>query len=198
LGVRLHRQPDGIILTNAHVVKGAKEVTVKLTDRREYRAKVLGADPNRRGGAAHRRQKCLWCSWAKWRTCVGRMLAIGSPFGFGTVTASRQRQGPLPARRQRRAVHPDGRAHQQQQLVARCSMRGRGGGNSEIYSRSGGYQGVSFAIPIEVATRVQQQIVATARSSARLGVAVQEVKELPTRSSRKTRGRMSWWKRRAS
>jgi serine protease Do len=75
--------PDGIILTNAHVVKGAKEVTVKLTDRREYRAKVLGADPKPTWRCCASTPKtCAVVQLGKWRTCVwANGLAIGSPFG---------------------------------------------------------------------------------------------------------------------
>jgi hypothetical protein len=69
-----YRQPDGIILTNAHVVKGAKEVTVKLTDRREYRAWAQTPKPTWRLRIDAKKTR-LWCSWAKWRTCGGRMGA---------------------------------------------------------------------------------------------------------------------------
>jgi serine protease Do len=140
---------DGLILTNAHVVRGAKEVTVKLTDRREFSAKVLGADP-KTDVAVLRIDARNLPTVALGKTADLRVgdwvLAIGSPFGFeSSVTA-----GVVSAK----------------------------GINSQIYSRSGGYQGVSFAIPIEVATRVQQQIVATGKvQHARLGVSVQEVNQ---------------------
>jgi serine protease Do len=146
---------DGLILTNAHVVRGAKEVTVKLTDRREFSAKVLGADP-KTDVAVLRIDARNLPTVALGKTADLRVgdwvLAIGSPFGFeSSVTAG--------------VVSAKGRTLPDDI-------------NSQIYSRSGGYQGVSFAIPIEVATRVQQQIVATGKvQHARLGVSVQEVNQ---------------------
>jgi serine protease Do len=151
---------DGLVLTNAHVVKGASEVVVKLTDRREFRAKVLGADaktdvavlkidarnlPTVRLGSTRDLQVGEW------------VLAIGSPFGIQTDVAVNPGNsgGPL--------------------FNARGEVVGI---NSQIYSRSGGYQGVSFAIPIELAGKVKDQIVATWKvRHAQLGVAVQEVKQ---------------------
>jgi len=177
--------PDGVVLTNAHVVQGADEVTVKLTDRREFRAKVLGSDratdiavlkidahdlPTVRLGST---QALAVGDW---------VLAIGSPFGFeNSVTA-----GVVSAKG--RALPDDSAVPFIQTDVA--VNPGNSGGplfnargevvgiNSQIYSRSGGYQGVSFAIPIEVAQRVRQQIQATGHAShARLGVTVQEVNQ---------------------
>ena len=177
--------PDGLVLTNAHVVKGASDVTVKLTDRREFRAKVLGADPKTdvavlkidaknlptvRLGSTRDLQVGEW------------VLAIGSPFGFeNSVTAG--------------VVSAKGRSLPDDSLVPFIQTDvavnpGNSGGplfnargevvgiNSQIYSRSGGYQGVSFAIPIELAAKVQEQIVATGTvRHARLGVSVQEVNQ---------------------
>jgi len=177
--------PDGLVLTNAHVVKGASDVTVKLTDRREFRAKVLGADPKTdvavlkidaknlptvRLGSTRDLQVGEW------------VLAIGSPFGFeNSVTAG--------------VVSAKGRSLPDDSLVPFIQTDvavnpGNSGGplfnargevvgiNSQIYSRSGGYQGVSFAIPIELAAKVQDQIVATGKvRHAQLGVAVQEVNQ---------------------
>jgi serine protease Do len=177
--------PDGVILTNAHVVKDANEVTVKLTDRREYRAKVLGADPKTdiavikinasnlpvvKLGNAKALQPGEW------------VAAIGSPFGFeNTVTvgvvSAKGRSLPddstVPFIQTDVAVNPGNSGGP--------LFNGRGevvGINSQIYSRSGGYQGVSFAIPIDVATRVKDQIVATGKvEHAKLGVSVQEVNQ---------------------
>jgi serine protease Do len=149
---------DGLILTNAHVVRGAKEVTVKLTDRREFSAKVLGADP-KTDVAVLRIDARNLPTVALGKTADLRVgdwvLAIGSPFGFeSSVTAG--------------VVSAKGRTLPDDSFVPFL----------QIYSRSGGYQGVSFAIPIEVATRVQQQIVATGKvQHARLGVSVQEVNQ---------------------
>ena len=176
---------DGLILTNAHVVYGAKEVTVKLSDRREFRAKVLGMDPKTdvaviridaqnlptvRLGNTKDLQVGEW------------VLAIGAPFGFeNSVTAG--------------VVSAKGRSLPDDSMVPFLQTDvainpGNSGGplfnargevvgiNSQIYTRSGGYQGVSFAIPIELATQIQQQIVAHGKvEHARLGVAVQEVNQ---------------------
>ncbi|PJI96293.1 serine protease Do [Acidovorax sp. 69] len=176
---------DGLVLTNAHVVKGASDVVVKLTDRREFRAKVLGADPKTdvavlkidakdlptvRLGSTRDLQVGEW------------VLAIGSPFGFeNSVTAG--------------VVSAKGRSLPDDSLVPFIQTDvavnpGNSGGplfnargevvgiNSQIYSRSGGYQGVSFSIPIELAAKIKDQIVATGKvRHAQLGVAVQEVNQ---------------------
>jgi serine protease Do len=176
---------DGIIMTNAHVVKDAKEVTVKLTDRREYRAKVLGTDEKTDIAVLKIDAKNL-PTLALGNTKdlkVGEwVLAIGSPFGFeSTVTA-----GVVSAKG--RSLPDDGYVPFIQTDVAvnpgnsggpLLNTRGEVVGiNSQIYSRSGGYQGLSFAIPIDVAVQVKDQIVATGRAvHGRLGVAVQEVNQ---------------------
>jgi len=176
---------DGIILTNAHVVKDAKEVTVKLTDRREFSAKVLGSDPKTDVAVIKIEAKnlpVLSVGSTKELKAGEWVLAIGSPFGFeNTVTA-----GVVSAKG--RSLPDDGYVPFIQTDVAinpgnsggpLLNTRGEVVGiNSQIYSRSGGYQGVSFAIPIEVAMQVKDQIVATGRAThARLGVAVQEVNQ---------------------
>ncbi|MGO4391478.1 Do family serine endopeptidase [Variovorax sp. M-6] len=176
---------DGIILTNAHVVKDAKEVTVKLTDRREFSAKVLGSDPKTDVAVIKIEAKnlpVLSVGNTKDLKAGEWVLAIGSPFGFeNTVTA-----GVVSAKG--RSLPDDGYVPFIQTDVAinpgnsggpLLNTRGEVVGiNSQIYSRSGGYQGVSFAIPIEVAMQVKDQIVATGRAThARLGVAVQEVNQ---------------------
>jgi serine protease Do len=176
---------DGIILTNAHVVKDAKEVTVKLTDRREFRAKVLGSDTKTDVAVLKIDAKNLpTLSVGNTKDLkVGEwVLAIGSPFGFeNTVTAgvvsakgrSLPDDGYVPFIQTDVAVNPGNSGGP---LI---NTRGEVVGiNSQIYSRSGGYQGVSFAIPIDVAIQVKDQIVATGKAShARLGVAVQEVNQ---------------------
>lgn len=177
--------PDGIILTNAHVVKGAKEVTVKLTDRREFRAKVLGADPKTDVAVLRIDAKNLPVvqlgKVADLR--VGEwVLAIGSPFGFeNTVTAGvvSAKGRSLPDDSAVPFIQTDVPINPGNSGGPLFNARGEVVGiNSQIYSRSGGYQGVSFAIPIDVVTRVQQQIVATGKvEHARLGVAVQEVNQ---------------------
>ncbi len=176
---------DGIILTNAHVVRGASEVSVKLTDRREYRAKVLGADPKTDIAVLRIEAKNLpVVTLGKISDLkVGEwVLAIGSPFGFeNTVTA-----GVVSAKG--RSLPDDSAVPFIQTDVA--INPGNSGGplfnargevigiNSQIYTRSGGYQGVSFAIPIDIANKVKNQIVATGKvEHARLGVSVQEVNQ---------------------
>jgi len=175
--------PDGVILTNAHVVQGADEVTVKLADRREFRAKVLGSDPrtdvavlkiDAKGlptvplGNARALQTGEW------------VLAIGSPFGLeSTVTA-----GVVSATG--RSLGNDSQVQFIQTDVAvnpgnsggpLLNTRGEVVGiNSQIYSQTGGYQGLSFAIPIDVAARIKDQIVATGKvQHAKLGVSIQDV-----------------------
>ena len=176
---------DGIIMTNAHVVKDAKEVTVKLTDRREFRAKVLGADAKTDIAVLKIDAKDLpTLSLGNTKNLnVGEwVLAIGSPFGFeNTVTAgvvsAKGRTLPddsyVPFIQTDVAINPGNSGGPL--LNARGEVVGI---NSQIYSRSGGYQGVSFAIPIDVAIQVKDQIVATGKAShARLGIAVQEVNQ---------------------
>jgi serine protease Do len=176
---------DGIILTNAHVVKDASEVTVKLTDRREFRAKVLGSDPKTDIAVLKidaRNLPTLQLGSTKDLKVGEWVLAIGSPFGFeNTVTAgvvsAKGRSLPddsyVPFLQTDVAINPGNSGG------PLLNTRGEVVGiNSQIYSRSGGYQGVSFAIPIDVAIRVKDQIVATGKvSHARLGVAVQEVNQ---------------------
>lgn len=176
---------DGLILTNAHVVRGAKEVTVKLTDRRELSAKVLGMDPRTDIAVLKVNAKNLPVV-AMGKTSdlkVGEwVLAIGSPFGFeNTVTAgvvsAKGRSLPddsaVPFIQTDVAVNPGNSGGP--------LFNGRGevvGINSQIYSRTGGYQGVSFAIPIDMAVKIKDQIVATGSvKHAKLGVAVQEVNQ---------------------
>ena len=177
--------PDGLIMTNAHVVRDATEVIVKLTDRREFTAKVLGSDPKTDVAVLKIDAKNLPTVplGSTKDLKVGEwVLAIGSPFGFeNSVTA-----GVVSAKG--RSLPDDGFVPFIQTDVA--VNPGNSGGplfnthgevvgiNSQIYSQSGGYQGLSFAIPIELATRIKDQIVATGHAShARLGVAIQEVNQ---------------------
>ncbi|SDI77171.1 DegQ family serine endoprotease [Variovorax sp. OV700] len=177
--------PDGLIMTNAHVVKDAKEVTVKLTDRREYRAKVLGADAKTDIAVLKIDAKNL-PTLALGNTKdlkVGEwVLAIGSPFGFeNTVTAGvvSAKGRSLPDDSYVPFIQTDVAVNPGNSGGPLLNTRGEVVGiNSQIYSRSGGYQGVSFAIPIDVAVQVKDQIVATGKAThARLGVAVQEVNQ---------------------
>ena len=177
--------PDGVILTNAHVVRDAEEVTVKLQDRREYRAKVLGSDPKTDVAVLKIDAKNLpvvpigKSSDLK----VGEwVLAIGSPFGLdSTVTAgvvsakgrSLQDDTNVPFIQTDVAVNPGNSGG------PLFNTRGEVVGiNSQIYSQTGGYQGLSFAIPIDVAYRIKEQLVATGSvKHAKLGVTVQEVNQ---------------------
>ncbi|QIL83441.1 DegQ family serine endoprotease [Diaphorobacter sp. HDW4A] len=176
---------DGVVLTNAHVVKDADTVTVKLTDRREFKAKVLGADPKTDVAVLKIDAKDLptvKLGDTKAMNVGDWVLAIGSPFGFensvtaGVVSAkgrSLPDDSAVPFIQTDVAVNPGNSGGPL--FNARGEVVGI---NSQIYSRSGGYQGLSFAIPIEVASKVQQQIVATGKvEHAKLGVAVQEVNQ---------------------
>ena len=175
--------PDGYILTNAHVVAQADHVNVKLTDRREYRAKVVGLDrqtdvavlkidardlPTVKLGRAQDANVGEW------------VVAIGSPFGFeNSVTAgivsAKGRSLPdsnyVPFIQTDVAVNPGNSGGPLFNLAGEVI-----GINSQIYSRSGGFQGISFAIPIETALNVKDQIVKTGRvSRGKIGIAVQDV-----------------------
>ena len=175
---------DGYVLTNAHVVSQASAVTVKLPDRREFAAKVVGADwrsdvavlkiqatnlPIVRPGEMTQVQPGQW------------VAAIGSPFGFensvtvGVVSATARALGPqsslVPFIQTDVAVNPGNSGG------PLFNLRGEVIGiNSQIYSATGGYQGLSFAIPIDVALDVQRQIVETGRvTRGKIGVAIQDV-----------------------
>ncbi|MEO8719349.1 MAG: Do family serine endopeptidase [Burkholderiales bacterium] len=176
---------DGIVLTNAHVVQGATEVTVKLTDRREFRAKVLGTDPATDVAVLRIEAKGLPAARLgdPSRARVGDwVVAIGSPFGFeNSVTAgivsAKGRSLPgdvyVPFIQTDVAVNPGNSGGPLFSLDGEVI-----GINSQIYSRSGGYQGLSFAIPIDVVLRVKDQIIATGHAShARLGVNVQTMNQ---------------------
>jgi serine protease Do len=176
---------DGIVLTNAHVVQGASEVTVKLTDRREFRAKVLGSDPATDVAVLRIDAKHLPVvklgdpSQAR----VGDwVVAIGSPFGFeNSVTAGivSAKGRSLPGDTYVPFIQTDVAVNPGNSGGPLFSLDGEVIGiNSQIYSRSGGYQGLSFAIPIDVVLRVKDQIVATGHAShARLGVNVQTLNQ---------------------
>ncbi|OEZ99618.1 DegQ family serine endoprotease [Duganella phyllosphaerae] len=174
---------DGIILTNAHVVRDAREVTVKLTDRREFRAKVLGSDPKTDVAVLKIDAKDLpVVPLAKADNVkVGEwVLAIGSPYGLdNTVTAGvvSAKGRSLPDDAYVPFIQTDVAVNPGNSGGPLFNTRGEVVGiNSQIYSQTGGYQGLSFAIPIEVATTIANQIVATGKvEHAKLGVTVQEV-----------------------
>jgi serine protease Do len=181
---------DGYVLTNAHVVADASEVTVKLTDRREFAAKVIGVDkrsdialikiaatglPTVRFGDSAQLRPGQW------------VIAIGAPFGFensvtaGVISAIGR---PLP--------DEDGGTNSDVPFIQTDAAinPGNSGGplfnldgqvigmNSQIYSRTGGYMGMSFAIPIDLALNVKDQLLATGKvSRSRIGVAVQDINQ---------------------
>ena len=172
---------DGFVLTNAHVVDGATEVTVRLTDKREFKAKVVGVDkrtdvallkidatglPAVRTGDAERAKVGEW------------VVAMGSPFGFeNTVTAgiisAKARRLPdenyVPFLQTDVAINPGNSGGPLFNLAGEVI-----GINSQIYSRSGGFMGISFAIPIDVAMKVKDQLQKYGKvSRGRLGVAIQ-------------------------
>ncbi len=174
---------DGYIMTNAHVVDHADKITVRLTDKREYSAKVIGADkrtdvallkieasglPKVNVGDPNRLKVGEW------------VVAIGSPFGFdSSVTAG--------------IVSAKGRSLPQDNFVPFIQTDvainpGNSGGplfnmngevvgiNSQIYTRSGGSMGLSFAIPIDVATQVTDQLRSSGKvTRGRIGVTIQEL-----------------------
>jgi serine protease Do len=178
---------DGYILTNAHVVDGADEVTVRLTDKREFKAKTIGAD--KRTDVALIKIEATNLPAVKLadpaQLKVGEwVVAIGSPFGFdNSVTAGivSAKGRSLPQENYVPFIQTDVAINPGNSGGPLFNMRGEVVGiNSQIYSRSGGYMGVSFAIPIDVAMEVQNQLRASGKvSRGRLGVVIQEVsKEL--------------------
>ena len=178
---------DGYILTNAHVVDGADEVTVRLTDKREFKAKIVGADKrtdvallkiDANGLPAVRLGDPASLRVGEW------VVAIGSPFGFdNSVTAGivSAKGRSLPQENYVPFIQTDVAINPGNSGGPLFNLRGEVVGiNSQIYSRSGGYMGVSFAIPIDVAMEIQNQLRASGKvSRGRLGVVIQEVsKEL--------------------
>ena len=179
---------DGYVLTNAHVVADASEVTVKLTDRREFPAKVIGVDrrsdvalikipatnlPSVRFGDSTHLQPGQWA------------IAIGSPFGFensvtaGVISATGR---PLP--------DDNGQSYVTYIQTDAAVNPGNSGGplfnidgqvigiNSQIYSRTGGYMGMSFALPIDMALAVKDQLLKSGKvARSRIGVSVQEINQ---------------------
>lgn len=173
--------PDGYVLTNAHVVDGASEVTVKLTDKRDFKAKVVGVD--KRTDVALLKIDASGLPFVRTgdaeRTKVGEwVIAMGSPFGFeNTVTAgiisAKARRLPdenyVPFIQTDVAINPGNSGGPLFNLAGEVI-----GINSQIYSRSGGFMGISFAIPIDVAMKVKDQLQKYGKvSRGRLGVAIQ-------------------------
>ena len=169
---------DGLIMTNAHVVDGADEVLVTLTDKREFKAKILGSD--KRSDVALVKIEATGLPAIKvgdvGRLRVGEwVMAIGSPFGLentvtaGIVSAKQRDTGDfLPFIQTDVAINPGNSGGP---LI---NMRGEVVGiNSQIYSRSGGFMGISFAIPMDEAVRVVEQLRSQGRvSRGRIGVQI--------------------------
>ena len=173
--------PDGYVMTNHHVVDEADEIIVTLSDKREFKAKLIGADertdvavlkidasglPAVKIGDASRVRVGEW------------VMAIGSPFGLestvtaGIVSAKQRDTGSyLPFIQTDVAVNPGNSGGP---LI---NLRGEVVGiNSQIYSRSGGFMGISFAIPIDEAMKVSEQLRATGHvTRGRIGVQIGEV-----------------------
>ncbi len=172
---------DGLIMTNAHVVDGADEVMVTLTDKREFKAKIIGAD--KRSDVAVVKIDTTGLPAVKigdvGKLRVGEwVMAIGSPFGLensvtaGIVSAKQRDTGEyLPFIQTDVAINPGNSGGP---LI---NMRGEVVGiNSQIYSRSGGFMGISFSIPIDEAVRVADQLRSTGRvSRGRIGVQIEPV-----------------------
>ncbi len=175
---------DGYVLTNAHVVADASEVTVKLTDRREFVAKVMGVDkrsdvalikiaatglPTVHFGNSSLLKPGQW------------VVAIGSPFGFansvtaGVVSATARPldEAYVPFIQTDAAVNPGNSGGPLFNVDGEVI-----GINAQIYSRTGGYMGMSFAIPIDLALNVKNQLLTKGKvSRSRIGVGVQEVNQ---------------------
>ena len=172
---------DGYVMTNAHVVDGAEEVFVTLTDKREFKARVVGAD--KRSDVALVKIEASGLPTVRigdvGRLKVGEwVIAIGSPFGLeSTVTAgivsakSRDTGDFLQLIQTDVAINPGNSGGP---LI---NMRGEVVGiNSQIYSRSGGYMGISFAIPIDEASRVADSLRVNGRVvRGRIGVTIDQV-----------------------
>ncbi len=172
---------DGYIMTNAHVVEGADEVLVTLTDKREFKAKIIGTD--KRSDVAVVKIQATGLPAVKVgdvsRLKVGEwVMAIGSPFGLdnsvtaGIVSAKQRDTGDyLPFIQTDVAINPGNSGGP---LI---NMRGEVVGiNSQIYSRSGGFMGISFSIPMDEAMRVSEQLRANGRvTRGRIGVQIEPV-----------------------
>ena len=172
---------DGFIMTNAHVVDGADQVIVTLTDKREFTARIVGAD--KRTDVAVVKIEASGLPPVKIgdpnRLKVGEwVMAIGSPFGLeNTVTAGivsakgRDTGDYLPFIQTDVAINPGNSGGP---LI---NMRGEVVGiNSQIYSRSGGFMGISFSIPIDEAVQVSTQLRSSGRvQRGRLGVGIGDV-----------------------
>jgi serine protease Do len=175
--------PDGYILTNAHVVADASEVTVRLTEKREFKAKVIGAD--RRTDVAVIKIEATGLPAVKIgdssKLRVGQWVAaIGSPFGLeNTVTAGivSAKHRALPSENYVPFIQTDVAVNPGNSGGPLFNMAGEVVGiNSQIYSRTGGYMGLSFAIPIDAAMKIKDDLVKYGKvNRGRIGVTIQGV-----------------------
>jgi len=175
--------PDGYIITNAHVVDDASEVTVKLTDRREFTAKVIGADKRTDIALikidAHNLPALDMSSpppvkKGEW------VVAIGSPFGFENSVSAGIVSGlhrALPGGQMTPFIQTDVAVNPGNSGGPLLNTAGQVVGvNSQIYSRSGGFMGLSFAIPADVAAKVADQLRTTGKvAHGRIGVGIQPI-----------------------
>ena len=176
---------DGIILTNAHVVAEATEITVKLTDRREFDAKVLGVDKrtdiavlkiDAKNLPAVRIGNASDLKVGEW------VAAIGSPFGFeNTITSGivSAKARSLPDENYVPFIQTDVAVNPGNSGGPLFNMDGEViGVNSQIFSRTGGFMGLSFAIPIDVAMQVKDDLVRNGKvTRGRIGVQIQDVNQ---------------------
>jgi len=174
--------PDGYIVTNAHVVDGANEVTVRLTDRREFTAKVVGADKRTDIALikidAKGNLPALDLSTPPAPRQGEWVVAIGSPFGFENSISAGIVSGvhrALPGGQMTPFIQTDVAVNPGNSGGPLLNAAGQVVGvNSQIYSRSGGYMGLSFAIPADVAANVAQQLKAHGKvTHGRLGIGIQ-------------------------
>ncbi|WP_081075533.1 Do family serine endopeptidase [Burkholderia stagnalis] len=181
---------DGIILTNRHVVADAAAVDVKLTDKREFRGRVIGSDPVSDVAVIRidARNLPTVVTGDPARTEVGDwVMAIGSPYGFAnTVTQGivSAKSRALPGERAIPFIQTDVPINPGNSGGPLFDLNGRVIAiNSMIYSKTGGYQGLAFAIPIDIALDVKDQLLQTGKvTRGRLGVALQEVSQALARS----------------
>ena len=174
---------DGYILTNAHVVDSADEILVRLTDKRELKARVIGTD--KRTDVALIKIEATGLPTVRLgdpgALKVGEwVVAIGSPFGFdNSVTAGivSAKGRSLPQENYVPFIQTDAAVNPGNSGGPLFNLKGEVVGmNSQIYSRSGGFMGISFAIPIDVAMEVQAQLRASGKvSRGRIGIVIQEV-----------------------
>ena len=178
-------KPDGYILTNAHLVGTGGEITVKLTDKREFKAELIGSDPRTDVALLKIGAKDLPAApiGDPSKTKVGAWVAaIGSPFGFENsisagIVSAKGRALPdetyVPFIQTDVAVNPGNSGGPLFNLEGEVI-----GVNSQIYSRTGGYMGLSFAIPIDIAMDVANQLQAHGKvTRGRIGVQIQELSQ---------------------